>query len=82
MPIFPSTSYHGYDVTDYKEINPDFGTLEDFKTLIAAAHERNLKVILDLPINHTSNLHPWFQSSLNNDPHYSDYYLWSDKNPD
>ncbi len=82
MPIFPATSYHGYDATDYKEINPDYGTLEDIKTLIAAAHEREIKVILDLPINHTSNLHPWFQSSLNDDPHYSNYYLWSDDNPD
>ena len=66
MPIFPSPSYHGYDVTDFREINPDYGTMGDFKTLIAAAHKRSVRVILDVPFNHTSDQHPWFREAINN----------------
>jgi alpha-amylase len=66
MPIFPSPSYHGYDVTDFRGINPDYGTLADFKTLIAEAHKRGVRVILDVPFNHTSDEHPWFREAINN----------------
>lgn len=66
MPIFPSQSYHGYDVTDYRDINPDYGTMADFRGLIAAAHQRGVRVILDIPFNHTSERHPWFREAIDN----------------
>jgi glycosidase len=66
MPVFPSPSYHGYDVTDYRAINPDYGTMADFKSLIGAAHQRGVRVILDVPFNHTSHQHPWFREAIDN----------------
>ncbi len=66
MPIFPSPSYHGYDVTDYRGINPEYGTLADFKALVAAAHARGVRIILDVPFNHTSDDHPWFREAIAN----------------
>lgn len=60
MPVMPSPSYHKYDVTDYRQIDPDYGTLEDFKQLVNACHQRGIRLIVDLPINHTSVQHPWF----------------------
>ena len=82
MPLFPSPSVHGYDVTDYDTIDPRYGTLEDFRALIETAHRRGLRVVLDLPLNHTSVLHPWFQDSASGPqaPH-RDWYEWSPKNP-
>lgn len=77
MPMFESPSYHGYDVTDYTKINPDYGTLDDFKQLRQEAHKRGIAVILDLPLNHTSNQHPWFQASAAGDPKYADWYIWT-----
>ncbi len=78
MPIFPSSSYHGYDVMDYYSVNPQFGTMEEFKTLLAEAHKRGIRIIIDYVINHTSVNHPWFQAALK-DPNspYVDYYIWS-----
>ena len=61
MPIMNSPSYHKYDVTDYKSIHPDYGTLKDFKEFVKAAHSKNIRVIVDLVVNHTSAQHPWFQ---------------------
>lgn len=81
MPIFPSPSYHGYDVTDYQATNPDYGTLDEFKAFLEAAHQRGMRVILDLPLNHTSSEHPWFQQSLDLSSPYRDYYIWSDTDP-
>ena len=61
MPVFPSNTYHKYDVTDFTGIDPAYGTPEDMDALLAACHERGMTVILDLPVNHTSTAHPWFQ---------------------
>ncbi len=80
MPHYPSPlKDDGYDVADYYGVHPDFGTAADFKAFIDAAHERNLKVIIDLVMNHTSDQHPWFQAARTdkNSP-YRDYYVWSD----
>ena len=63
-PVFPSPTYHKYDVSDYKAIDPQFGTMEDFEALLKACHERGMTWILDLPINHTSVEHPWFQQAV------------------
>lgn len=63
MPIMPSTTYHKYDVTDYYDIDLEYGTMEDFETFMAACNERGIKVILDLVINHSSSQHPWFQEA-------------------
>ncbi len=82
MPIFSSPSYHGYDVSDYFTINSQYGTLDDFKNLIQEAHKRNIKVILDLVMNHTSSDNEWFIKSEQGDPIYKDYYTWIDPNTD
>ena len=63
MPLFPSPTYHKYDVTDFMAIDPQYGSMEDFDAFLAAAHERNIRVILDLPLNHTSVEHPWFREA-------------------
>ena len=81
MPIFPSPSYHGYDVTDYRAINPDYGTMANFEAFLDAAHERGIAVLIDLVINHTSSEHPWFEASTAGDPTYGDWYLWRDTDP-
>lgn len=78
MPIMPSPSYHGYDVTDYEAINPDFGSMSDFDAFLDSAHSRGVKVILDFVMNHSSSQHPWFTSSASNPSGpFSDYYIWS-----
>lgn len=77
MPINPSPSYHGYDVTDYRRINPQYGTLADFHQLMDAAHERGIRVIMDLVVNHTSDRHPWFLAARDpGDPHHA-WYTWA-----
>lgn len=63
MPIMPSPSYHKYDVTDYCEIDPEYGTMEDFEALIAECDKRGIKVIIDFVINHSSSEHPWFKEA-------------------
>ena len=63
MPIHPSQSYHKYDVADYYDIDPAYGTLEDFQDLLAACQERDIHVIMDLVLNHTANNHPWFTAA-------------------
>jgi glycosidase len=64
MPIMPSDTYHKYDVKDYYDIDPEYGTLEDFKRLVNECDKRGIKLIIDLVINHSSQLHPWFKSAL------------------
>jgi alpha-amylase len=82
MPIFPSPSYHGYDVINYYAVNPDYGTLEDFTNLIQECHKRGMHVIIDLPLNHTSSLNPWFLDARDQPgSKYRDWYIWSDTNP-
>lgn len=78
MPINPAASYHGYDVLDYYAVSEDYGTMADFKNLLAEAHKRDMRVIIDLVLNHTAYNHPWFQAALKNDPNYRDWYVWSD----
>ncbi len=80
MPIYASPSYHGYDVSDYDAVNPDYGTLADLTTLVQRAHEKGMKVILDLVPNHTSVEHPWFVDSASSTAK-RDWYVWSAANP-
>ncbi len=79
-PIYPSPGHDvGYDVSDHTAIDPLFGTEDDFDRLVAEAHGRGIRVILDLVMNHTSDEHPWFQASrASRDGPYSDWYLWHD----
>jgi len=78
MPINKSPSYHGYDVSDYYQINPDYGTMDDYKELIKEAHKRDIKVEMDMVINHTSTESPWFKAaSTDKNSKYRNYYLWS-----
>lgn len=81
MPIFPSPSYHGYDVTDYTTVNPEYGTMEDFARLVSEAHKRGIHVIIDFVINHTSSRHPWFISAQDTKSEYHDWYIWSETDP-
>lgn len=75
MPINSSPSYHGYDTTDYYAINPEYGTMEDLTTLIEEAHKRDIKVIMDLVVNHSSTEHPWFKEAVANpDSPYRSWY--------
>lgn len=78
MPIHPSPSYHGYDVTDYRSVNPEYGTMDDFRRFLDEAHRRGIRVIIDYVMNHSSSEHPWFQKSAQRDPLYRDFYRWSD----
>ncbi len=83
-PFYPSPLRDGgYDVSDYTDVAPDVGTLEDFKRLLAAAHARGLRIIVDFVMNHTSDEHAWFVASRH-DPvgEYGDFYVWSDTNVD
>ena len=69
----------GYDISDFRAVLPEFGTVEDFVYLLDQAHRRGLRVITDLVLNHTSDAHPWFQESRQHpDGPYGDYYVWSD----
>jgi glycosidase len=81
MPIYPSPSYHGYSVTDFYAVNPEYGTLDDLQNLLDAAHARGIRVILDITLNHTSSQHPWFLSACDPTSPYHDWYIWSDVDP-
>lgn len=84
MPIMPSPSYHKYDVTDYKAVDPQYGTMADFRALVEDCHDRGIRVIIDLPLNHTSVRHPWFLSAAESiqkrkyDSPYLDYYCFTE----
>ena len=77
MPVMPSPSYHKYDVTDYENIDEQYGSLDDFDALVSECHDRGINVIIDFVMNHTSNQHPWFKAA-------SDYIktLGADEEPD
>lgn len=78
MPVSPSPSYHKYDITDYRDVHNDYGTIDDFKILVKEAHKRGIKIIIDLVVNHTSSNHPWFiEASKSKNNKYHDYYVWS-----
>ena len=78
MPVAESPSYHGYDVTNYNKIEPDYGTNGDFKAFVSAAHRRRIKVIVDLVINHASSEHPWFLEALRDTASaHRNWFLWS-----
>ena len=81
MPIAQSPSYHGYDTTDYRAIESDYGTTADFQQLMSEAHARGISVIVDYVMNHCSSQHPWFTASAANDPAYSNWFVWRPTNP-
>ncbi len=85
-PIYKSPQKdYGYDISDYRQIAPEYGTMDDFKAVLDGAHERGLRVIMDLVVNHTSDQHEWFKESLKGEDNpYHDYYIWrkgKGKNP-
>ena len=81
MPPAEAHSYHGYDVTNYYAVEQDYGTIEDMKRLINAAHERGIAVIVDMVMNHSSSRHPWIVASRLGEQPYTDWYIWSDERP-
>ena len=81
MPVHPASSYHGYDLLDYYAINPEYGSIEEFKRLLDEAHQRGMRVIIDLVLNHTSRDHAWFVASRDPTSEYRDWYVWSEAEP-
>ena len=76
-PVYPSPNKdNGYDISDYCEIHPNYGTLADMDRLIAEAKKRDIRIIMDLVINHTSDRHEWFQKSRRREEPYTDFYIW------
>lgn len=81
-PLYPSPGVDcGYDISDYMDIAPEFGGMEAFKKVLDGAHERGMKVIMDLVVNHTSDDHEWFQKSRRRIDPYTDYYIWRPAKP-
>src|SRR5437773_2435818 len=81
LPFFPSPlKDDGYDIADYQNVHPAYGTLDDFRALVSAAHERRIRVLIELVINHTSDQHPWFQRAHQAPPGSPErqFYVWSD----
>ncbi|UGB03356.1 alpha,alpha-phosphotrehalase [Leclercia sp. G3L] len=73
---------NGYDVANYVSIDPAYGTLDDFDALVAAAHQRGIRIVLDMVFNHTSTQHAWFRESLNKESPYREFYIWRDGTPE
>jgi maltose alpha-D-glucosyltransferase / alpha-amylase len=80
LPFYPSPLRDdGYDIADYTSVNPTYGSVEDFKTFLTAAHSRNIRVIIEMVLNHTSDQHPWFQEARSSrDNPKRDWYVWSE----
>ncbi|MEQ6139144.1 alpha-amylase family glycosyl hydrolase, partial [Bifidobacterium breve] len=72
---------NGYDISDYRGIDPLFGTLDDMDELLAEAHKRGLKIVMDLVVNHTSDEHAWFEASKDKDDPHADWYWWRPARP-
>jgi alpha-amylase len=81
-PIYPAASYHGYDVTNYFAVNPQFGTMADLRRLVRQAHARGIKVLIDMVLNHTSSRNPWFEQALDPKSPYHDWYTWAGRGTD
>ncbi|WP_255196342.1 alpha-glucosidase [Halorarius litoreus] len=83
-PVYESPQIdNGYDIADYQAIHEEFGTIEDWEALLEGLHARDMKLIMDLVVNHTSSAHEWFvESRANPDGEYGDYYIWVDGDPD
>lgn len=79
-PMYPSPGYdNGYDISDYQTIDPRYGTLTDFKEMLAVAHRYHIRIMMDLVLNHTSTEHPWFKASRQDKTNpYADFYFWAD----
>ena len=73
---------NGYDIANYTEIDPSYGTIDDFDKLVAEAHQRGIRIVLDMVLNHTSTHHAWFKASLNKESPYRQFYIWRDGTPD
>lgn len=80
-PVFEAPSYHGYDFTEFYQVERDYGTLDDFKALVASAKAKNINIILDLVINHISDQHDWFKRSAAGEAPYRDYFIWREQLP-
>ncbi len=82
-PVYESPmADNGYDIADYQSIHPEYGTMDDWQTLLDELHSRDMRLIMDLVVNHTSDEHEWFQKSREGDPEYEDYYYWREGNPE
>jgi len=83
-PVYKSPNDdNGYDISDYCEINPEFGTMKDYDEMLAEAHKRNIKIVMDLVVNHTSDEHRWFQEAKKSKVNpYRDYYIWRPPHPE
>ncbi len=81
-PVFKSPQDdNGYDISDYQDIDPLFGTMADMDELLAEAHKRGLKIVMDLVVNHTSDEHAWFEASSDKDDEHADWYWWRPARP-
>jgi len=80
-PMFEAPSYHGYDFTEFYQVENDYGSMAEFEAFIKAADDKGMKVILDLVINHISSNHEWFQRSAKQQAPYTDYFIWRDDMP-
>lgn len=86
MPIMPSHSYHGYDVDDFYSVNPDYGTMEEFESMVKTLNDHGIEVIIDMVLNHSGSTNPWFSQShsdyvngVSGESSKADWYMWSDQ---
>ena len=80
-PVFEAPSYHGYDFQDFYSVERDYGTMAEFERFIAESHKRDIRIILDLVLNHISDQHDWFLKSARKEPGFEDYFVWRDQRP-